>query len=82
MQLTEQQNAIIRSFVNGDSVVTDALAGCLAADTIINVNRGGSGGQYVGIGKGSRCTIQQIALQLAGRPTMQRLVHGKSSSPV
>jgi UvrD/REP helicase N-terminal domain/UvrD-like helicase C-terminal domain len=65
---TLEQTAIIDAYRTGGHLVIEAGAGCLAADTVLHVNRGG---------KGSRMTIGHIARQMAGGARITRRLHGR-----
>jgi hypothetical protein len=71
IKLTDEQVHGLDCFATRESMVLRARAGCLAADTIININRGGVGGEYVGYGKGSRKTIEHIVGQACGHPIIR-----------
>jgi len=65
---TAEQAAIVAAYELGDDVTIVAGAGCLAADTLINVNRGG---------KGSAQTIKHVAYQSQGVQEGQAVVGGR-----
>lgn len=65
---TDEQVSALDLFTEGESMVIEAGAGCLAADTLVHLNRGG---------KGSRFTVEQVAHQVAGTATFQRTLNGK-----
>src|SRR3954463_16597892 len=76
MRPTPEQQENIDVVATGKDLVIEAGAGCLAADTILNVNRGG--GQWEGRGKGKQFSIENVARQLAGNPIMKRTVNGRT----
>lgn len=68
MQPTDEQFAALDLFREGETMVIDAGAGCLAADTVVHLNRGG---------KGSRATIEWLVAQTTGRAIMTRQLNGQ-----
>jgi hypothetical protein len=65
---TDEQVEAVRLFLAGESMVIDALAGCLAADTVVHLNRAG---------KGFRSTVERLVQQLHGQAPMRRTMHGR-----
>lgn len=70
-QLTDEQRAIIDAAPGTQVLVIEAGAGCLAGDTIINVNRAG---------RGFESTIERLVMQFNGiQPTYVRSDNGATA---
>src|SRR5262249_50760021 len=72
VELTDEQQAAVRHLLGFPKQVQSlgGFAGCLAADTVINVNRAG---------KGSRMTVEKLVKQFAGTPPVHTVVRSGSS---
>lgn len=68
LKRTDEQQEIVDTVAAESDTVIEAGAGCLAADTILNVNRGGNGAQR---------SIEYVVRQLVGAPVMRRTLNGK-----